>query len=112
MAKEKARIKVELPKGFKAITGGGFHTWDFEAEPVIQGSIVKFGETPSKYKGKPPQKYCVISTTKGERTVWESAALAPLFDCKKGKEVFISFDGRKKIPGRDKPMKLFTVATR
>lgn len=101
------RVVSELPKGYKAITGGG--SWQYELKPVLEGALVKFGKTPSKYKKGETQRFAILATKDGDVTVWESAALRALFDLKPKAKVCLMFRGMKKIKGRKLPMKDFVV---
>jgi hypothetical protein len=116
MAKATAKSatkKVELPKGFKAITGSGDFApnWDFEKQPLIEG-VLKAVRAVTQNKGKKDEREVnvyTITTKGGDLTVWESTALRALQDVKKGKRVAIAFQGFRKLKGRPQPMKDFTV---
>lgn len=104
---------AKLPKGFKAISGFG-GSWDFKKEKVLVGVVVSFKTIDSQYKddrGKPKkQRLATIRRADGsEVTVYESGALKPLFDLKKGTKIAIAFRGLKKIKGRKQPMKDFEL---
>lgn len=112
MAKAKQRT-VSLPKGFKAISGFG-GSWQFKTEKTLVGSVVGFKTIDSQYKddrGKPKkQRIATIRRADGtEVSVFESGALRPLFDLKRGTKVAIIFKGLKKIKGRKQPMKDFEI---
>lgn len=104
---------VELPKGFRPITGGGdfAQSWDYMKQKEITGKVISFGEVPSKYKKGETQKNMVVETSDGPRTIWESAGTRPFFDpdnkVKKGTKIHCTFAGLLKIKGRKEPMKQF-----
>ena len=104
---------ASLPKGFKAISGFG-GSWDFKKERVLIGNVVGFKTIDSQYKddrGK-PKKQRIATIRRADKTevsVFESGALRPLFDLKKGTKVAIVFRGLKKIKGRKQPMKDFEI---
>lgn len=106
-------IVIELPKGFRAISGGGDFapTWDYMREKSITGVVQSFGEVPSRFKKGEVQRNLVIKTADGERTIWESAGTRPFFDkankVKKGTAIVCTFTGLLKIKGRKEPMKQF-----
>lgn len=106
-------ITVELPKGFRAITGGGDFapSWDYVKQREITGAVVKFGEVPSRFKKGETQKNLTVKTASGEYTIWESAGTRPFFDpankVKKGTKIHCTFTGLLKIKGRKEPMKQF-----
>lgn len=104
--------KVQLPKGFTAITGGG-NSHDFKKEKTLQGVLVGVKKV-TQNKGKKDERtvrLAIIRKADGTETaVWESAGNRALFDVKKGKKVFIALVGMKKLPGRKQPMKDFVVA--
>src|SRR5256885_2277436 len=107
MARKASKKFATLPTGYKPIERGGFAaSWDFRKQPLIEGVFNGF-RTIEQGKGR--QKREVKVTEIDGRTVWESAALRPLFDLKKGTRVAIAFTGFKKIPGRTQPMKLFEI---
>lgn len=118
MAKKKQgnanRAAAKLPAGFTAVSAGGeFGAWhDFSANKVLQGKVVELGSFTGQY-GK--QRTMTVKTAKGNLASFsESRALQGLFDMGKaikGKEVFIRFDGEKKLKGK-KRVKLFTCAVK
>lgn len=117
-AKGKTYAKVELPKGFTAITSGAFgEVWDYENHPVLVGKVtgdVRTVKQKPKAKGEKPRDTRVI-TVKSEAdgklyTVWESAALEEFFNhVQRGMRVAISFHGLRDV-GRPQPMKVFQGA--
>jgi hypothetical protein len=106
---------LQLPSGFKAISGGGMaQTWDYMRQKTLVGTIKSFHTVASSYKddkGKPKkQRNAVVEQKGGEQvTVWESAGTRPVFDLKKGAKIAIVFRGLVKIKGRKEPMKDFQV---
>lgn len=94
----KKTATVQLPKGFKPITGGGGDSVDWTKTPIVQGNVieVKTIEKKNPKKGEDPTTRLMrIKTKEGaEVTVWEKAALKGLFEvAKKGKAVFIQHLG-------------------
>lgn len=97
MARHKERIKIELPKGYKAITGMGGEPVNWKKGVVIEGIVT---ETKT-LKRKNPKKgesltmrLMNVKTKDGDKTVWEKAALTALFDMvKKGNTVYIQHIG-------------------
>lgn len=105
-------VKVgALPKGFKPITGGKGSSWAYRDEPTLSGTLLKFGEVPSKYKKGETQRFAEIKRDGDGATitVWESAGTRPLFELKKGKRIAVAYLGEKKIKGRKQPMHDFAV---
>jgi hypothetical protein len=116
--KQPRKATVQPPKGYtvKSMSQGDFaQTHDFEAEPVLEGTVesVRRGVKIPGLKKK--QDILNIKTKSGElRAVWRSAVLSTLFDdpkTRKGLKVWIRFDGyaTKHKKGQN-PAKLFTVA--
>ena len=105
----KATTTAELPKGYKAITGGG--SWKYKELPLLEGVLIKFGSTPSKFSKKKGdvQRFAIIATGDGDVTVWESAGTRALFDVKPKKKVCIAYRGEVKIKGRKQSMHDFVV---
>ena len=107
-----------IPEGFEEIGGGYAPTWQVDELRVLHGPVTGgVREVEMTIGRKKTTRRCMEVTRKksGERfTVWESAALADLFDqiaeTGEGPEVYIRYDGLgKKKPGQNPP-KLFTVA--
>lgn len=97
MAKQKARIKIELPAGFKAITGMGGVPVEWKKGVVVEGKVLEIKTITKKKvrKGeKPTTRLMNVKTADGDKTVWEKAALTALFDAaKKGNTVYIQHLG-------------------
>lgn len=124
MAKAKAKAAkkskgVALPAGFEAVAvGGSFGNWhDFQKVKVCTGKVTRQEVITQSDINNPKKKVKrriigVLMANGVTSTVGESYALRELFDMKlKGKEVFIRFDGVKKLAGRKK-LNQFTVAVR
>lgn len=112
-----AKLKVELPAGFKAIQGGGDFapSWDWKKQPVIEGIMHGIRSVKLPKKGKIPAREVqvyTIRTKDGDVGVWESAGLRALKEVKKGKQVAIVYLGQKKIKGRPQPMRDFQVGVK
>jgi hypothetical protein len=100
-----------IPKGMRQLQSGGlapFH--DFKKNPVLYGTVIKIREFVDRWKNK--RKVIEVSDSDGLiSAVSSSKSLDALFsEAKKGKKVYIRFDGTKKIPGRKQPMKMYTTA--
>lgn len=119
-----------IPEGMKQMGGGYANTWKPENEgDTIHGPVTAAVKTVEfdqrrKVKGKwvnekVERRVCEVTNTEDDQryAVWESAALAALFDelAEAGDDaigtvVFLRFDGLgKKKAGQNAP-KLFTVA--
>lgn len=108
--------KIQLPKGFKAITGGG-NSWRPEKPgDQIQGLYVgskSVHQEAQKVNGRkiPARDVNVhtIKTKNGEIGVWESGGLRALGKLKKGQKVCVVYAGKKTIKGQSNPMREFIV---
>ena len=108
-----------IPEGFEQVGGGYAPTWKPEEHGKLLHGPVTGGvrEVEMTIRKKTEIRRCMEVTQKktGERlTLWESAALAELFETiaetGEGPEVYMRFNGLgKKKPGQNAP-KLFTVA--
>ena len=104
--------QVQLPEGFTAITAGEFgDPWDYEAKPIIQGTIdgdVREIEVPGDKRGTTRTARAVtVATDEGRIDVWESASLKRWFDTiVDGNTVALVFQGYRDT-GRPSPMKVF-----
>lgn len=104
--------QVQLPEGFTAITAGEFgDPWDYESNPVIQGTIdgeVREIEVPGDKRGTTRIARAVtVATDDGRIDVWESASLKRWFDTiVDGNTVAVAFQGYRDT-GRPSPMKVF-----
>lgn len=116
MAKSKQeRNNAGLPAGFKRVESAGSfpENHDFKKDPVIMGKVTAMKTTERK-RGKKTEKtrimYIANKETGEVRAVWESHALAALFDeAKVGNSVYIKSLGVKKLPGK-KTLKQFDTA--
>jgi hypothetical protein len=116
MAKKKSVATVTasaaLPAGFAPVTAGSFPaTHDFKRESTLRG-IVQEKKTVPQRRGSKTEEVpllVVANSETGELTsVWHSAALSGIMEqADKGDEVFIRFDGVKKLKGK-KTLKQFT----
>lgn len=111
-ASNKKWANVQLPEGYTAISGGEFgERWDFEANPVIEGTVDGVREVESGTgKQKRTSRVLTVQTSDGPIDVWESASLRKFFDeVEDGSEVAVAFMGYKDV-GRPQPMKNFVGA--
>lgn len=97
-ASKKTAAAVQLPKGFKPITGGGGDSVDWDKTPIVQGNVIEIKTIQKKNPKKgedPTTRLMRIKTKEGaEVAVWEKAGLKALFEvAKKGKAVFIQHLG-------------------
>lgn len=117
----KAINNVEVPVGFEVIRNSEFAaTFPFENEgDFIQGILEEIKSVVVTQKDRKTgkveektQRLAIIKTDDGVFSVWESVQLEGLFDENPvGSEVYIRFDGRKILKGKN-AMKLFTVAVK
>jgi len=108
----KAATVAALPKGFTAIGGFG-KTWpddDTKVGEAIQGVVTDYHENIKTQHGTTAN--LKLEAANGEvYTVWQSAALAALFDEDyTDVEVWLRFDGMGKKKGKKNAPKLFTLA--
>lgn len=112
--------KIQLPAGFKAVSAGGDSWKPEDVGASITGILhsVKSVHFDEEKKGKKVTQEArdvnvyTIRTKAGDVQVWQSAGLKALADIKKGKQVFIRFDGMGTAKkGRSAP-RLYTVATK
>lgn len=107
--------KVQLPAGFRAITTGAYgEEWDYERNPLIQGTVVDAVREIEVGKGKDKRMQRVVTVKSDEDgkkyTVWDSASLRAFFDnLRVGLQVAVVFKGYKEV-GRPMPMKEFEGA--
>lgn len=112
--KEKSQPKlpnVKLPAGFKIVAGNGFAKSFFFEKPgdEIQGTVKEVRDI--KYEGK-KRKIMTLENEKGVFSIWDSAQLTPLMEnVEEGTEVYIRFDGVKKLKGK-KTLREFTTAVK
>lgn len=102
-----------IPERYKIVQSGSFpDIYDFTKHNVLEGTVSQI-KTVTTRRGKKLDKSRIayIANTDGEVFgVWESAALREFMgQIKKGDEVFIRFNGLKKIKGQKNPMKDFTT---
>ena len=106
---------VQLPEGFKPITGGEFGVpWDFESIPTLCGVVQGDIRTVEQGKGKDKREARVITIENEDDgiryDVWESAALRGFFDkVAEGMRVSVIFQGYRDT-GKQSPMKVFVGA--
>lgn len=112
--------KVQLPAGFKAISAGGDSWKPNEVGASITGVLhsVKSVHFDEEKKGKKVVQEArdvnvyTIRTKDGDVQVWQSAGLKALTEVKKGRQVYIRYDGMGTAKkGRSAP-RLYTVATK
>lgn len=108
-AKSKA---PQLPKGFQPIKGDFGTKWDYEANPILEGTVTRMDRV-EVGKGKNRRESGVMDVTTKDGsvvTVWESAALRGLFQTvSPGFKVYLAYLGEKKIAGQKNPMRDFSV---
>ena len=111
-----SKMKASLPKGFKAITGGGGDAIEWKkAGQIVHGVVIEVKTVARKVfkKGEDPNFRILRIKEKGtgkEVGVFEKAALRGLFDAaKKGREVYIEFLGMGKKVGKKSPPYLFNA---
>ena len=104
---------TEIPAGFKSatVTGQFGNMHNFEAEPLLIGKC-KAVETVKTQNGK--QKVMTIEKEDGSLAgVWHSYMLKNLFAMKPiRKQVYIRFEGTRKVKGRKQAMKLFSCGVK
>lgn len=102
---------AQLPEGYTAI-GGMAKTWDYQAEPLLEGTIVSFSEAEVK-RGKKTETVplCIVERQDGSRvTVWKSATLSPLFEeFEEGTQIAIAYQGLGTAKKGQNPPKLFAL---
>lgn len=107
----KAKVAPQLPKGFKAITGGGGDSVDWKKTKIVTGVVLEIKEIEKKNPKKgenPTMRLMRIKTKDGEVSVWEKAGIKALFDvAKKGKHVHIQHVGMAKAKKGQSPANLF-----
>ena len=113
-AKPEARPAGNIPAGFERTQSGSFPpNHDFKAHPILQGRVVEIRSTPQK-RGKKTEEVKILYVAESDTgeivAVWESFALESLFaQVKKGDEIFLRFNGVKKMKGK-KTLKDFDAA--
>lgn len=106
---------VQLPEGYTPISAGEYgDPWDFEAKPVLIGTIDGDIREVVVNEGKRTEyttRAVTIAEEDGARTdVWESAALKGWFDrIEDGSSVSVVFQGYRDV-GKPSPMKVFVGA--
>ena len=109
------RPAVQLPAGFRAITTGAYgEQWDYENNPLLQGTVASEVREVETGKGKDKRTSRVVTIKSSDDgksyTLWESASLRAFFDhLHVGQEVAVVFHGYKDV-GRPQPMKEFEGA--
>lgn len=119
--KRKNKIRFQLPKGYKAIEGGG-SSWKTEKKgDHIEGKMAKVKSIRMPARGKKgtasyqaPRdvNLYTIETKDGPVSLFQSAGLKALESVKKGQSVFIQYIGKRVITKGQNPMREFIVATK
>lgn len=109
------RKKVELPKGFTAITRGG-DSWKGEKPgDTLQGVLIGSKTVSMPARGRQPARdvelYSIETEDGTKRDVFESAGLRALADVKKGTPVCIVYVGLKSVGKGKNPMRDYLVGT-
>ena len=111
----KTNVRTEIPEGFREVVSGDFAPFhDFAAQPVCIG-IVKGIREASFGKGNKKKTIRVMDLEREGMpvSVSERADLRGLFrEAKRGDEILIALEGKKKIPGQSQPMLVFRTAIR
>lgn len=112
----KKTVAPQLPKGFKAISGGG-NSWKpakpgDSIEGIMAGSKVVSLPKNGRIPARDVNVYSIKQKSGEAIDVWESGGLKALAKIKKGKPVFIAFVGMKKIKGQSQPMREYLVGTK
>jgi|SRR5579863_3069338 len=120
-AKHTNKIRFALPKGYKAIEGGG-NAWKTDKKgDSIEGKLIKVKvvHMPAQGKKKTPSyraprdvNLYSIETASGVVNVFQSAGLKALESVKKGASVFIQYIGSRVIKKGQAPMREYIVATK
>lgn len=101
------------PEGYERVGSGDFaQSHDFKKYPVLEGEVLAT-KTIEQGIGKKRRDVRIAVVHRGDVpvTLWESAALAGLFDAVKvGDRVWVKYTGPIKIRGRKQPMKGFDSA--
>src|SRR3970040_165719 len=102
--KATATTGSKIPAGFPQIKTGSFapiHDW--KKTPILQGIVQATRTVEQKRGGKLiPVRVVDVANSDGEITaVWESHSIAEtLAQAKPGDEIFLSFEGIKKLKGK------------
>lgn len=112
-SKSNAKLaKSAIPQGFKTVNVSGSFgaTHDFRVQPVCTGKVLAIDKVKTN---DGLRRVMRVSTSEGERGVWESHQLKGLFDTPgiKGKTVFIHFLGQQPIKG-GKTVNVFEAAVK
>lgn len=109
----KKSVSPQLPKGFKAISGGGGNAVEWKKGMIVTGVVVEIKTIQKKNPKKgedPTTRIMIVKTKDGDRGVWEKAALHGLFDAaKKGKQVYIEHLGMGKAKKGQSAPNLFNA---
>jgi len=103
----------ELPAGFKSanVQGQFGNMHNFEAQPLLIGRCK--GIATVKTKNGKQQVMTIEKEDGGLAGVWHSYMLSALFNQKPvRKQVYIRFEGVRKIKGRKEAMKLFSCGVK
>lgn len=116
MKKEKvAAIKPQLPKGFKALEGGGKFWSGQKPGDQITGKLVKSTVKhfpKGKYPARDANVYILHTADGRDVEVTQSGGLNAMEQVKKGQTVCIVFLGMKKLKGRREPMREYAVGVK
>lgn len=106
-----------IPAGFKRVLTGNFpDVFDFRTTATLQGTVSEIKNVQTKRGKKMVESRIMYVADKDGALygVWESAALAGLFNelgkNPKGRKVWIHYKGEKKIKGQANPMHDFETA--
>lgn len=98
---------AQLPEGFEPISGSFAQKWDYESQPVIEGTVVRKDSIDvGKGRNKRAADVMEIELDDGTKlAVWKSAALQGFFDeAQVGDEVALAYQGEQTVPGQKNPM--------
>lgn len=114
----KAKSNKSLPAGFRDISSIGGDLWKpTKAGSSIQGVMmrvktVSVERTRNGKKTKEDWNIYTITTKDGDVSIGGSAGTKALAEVKKGKEVFVRYDGSKVMKKGQQPMRLYTIAVK
>lgn len=115
LRKKAGAAEAGIPAGYTQIQTGNFPpNWDFDKNPLLVGRVTENKTVPQK-RGKKTVEVRIIyvADKNGELwAVWESKQLEAFMQQVKPKqEIFIRFDGVKKLPHK-KTLKSYTVGVK
>lgn len=111
-SKSKSTAAMELPRGFKAISGGNSWKGDKPGD-CLTGRLLRVESVTFQKRGKDPARTVpcyFIECADGTHKVFQSAGLKALANVKKGQRVYIGYMGQKVITRGHNPMREYTVA--